>query len=174
MTEHDSSRAPGYERRDIPARLPLRIIVFMIVFVPVGLLIVWAMMAALWPVVEDPESPFGAPTTNMQAPRLQQDPSSDYAAFSQDIERRLNGVGWVDRDAGTVHLPIEHAKQLLVERGLPERTEPPPHSRIPLDPRAATRWLEPGPAAEPVIPKDVAPIDVLPPIPLRQVPEESQ
>ena len=33
--------------------------------------------------------------------------------------------GWVDKDAGVVRLPIARAKQLLLERGLPDTTPPP-------------------------------------------------
>jgi hypothetical protein len=33
----------------------------------------------------------------------------------------LNEYGWVDRNAGTVHIPIDQAKELLLQRGLPSR-----------------------------------------------------
>ncbi len=33
----------------------------------------------------------------------------------------LNTYGWVDRQAGKVHIPIERAMQLLLQRGLPIR-----------------------------------------------------
>jgi hypothetical protein len=33
----------------------------------------------------------------------------------------LNGYGWVDRDAGVVHIPIDEAMRLMVERGVPAR-----------------------------------------------------
>ena len=31
----------------------------------------------------------------------------------------LDSYGWVDKDAGTVHIPIEDAMRLTLERGLP-------------------------------------------------------
>lgn len=169
MREHDrtdaAGQSPGYERKDIPARLPFGIIVFMILFVPLGLFIVWALMASLWRVTAEPASPFGESSPespSLSRPQLQTAPVSDYATFSEDIARHLQQVGWVDRDAGIVHLPIEQAKQLLLERGLTEATQPPAHSRIPLDPEAATQWLEAGPAAEPVIPEGRPPASALP------------
>lgn len=142
MREHDRDDVAGYEQRDVPARLPFKVIVFMAVFVPVGLLIVWLLMILLWPTIEAPPSPFTEDTTGTPAPRLQTDPPGDYAAFQREIERRLDSVGWVDAEAQVVHLPIEQAKQLLLERGLPEQAESPSHSRIPLDPQTATQWLE--------------------------------
>ena len=33
----------------------------------------------------------------------------------------LSGYGWVDRNAGTVRIPIDRAKTLVLERGLPTR-----------------------------------------------------
>ena len=33
----------------------------------------------------------------------------------------LNGYGWVDKANGVVHIPIERAMQLTLERGLPVR-----------------------------------------------------
>ncbi|MFC3283519.1 hypothetical protein [Litchfieldella rifensis] len=118
MAEHDRNDVPGYEPRDAPARLPFWVIVFMVVFVPLGLLIVWALMSTLWPMAAEPESLFEEPRRGIQGPRLQENLARDYAAFRRDIERHLHTVGWANRDAGIVHLPIEQAKQLLLERGL--------------------------------------------------------
>ena len=33
----------------------------------------------------------------------------------------LSGYGWIDRNAGTVRIPIDRAKDLLLQRGLPTR-----------------------------------------------------
>ncbi|SDK36654.1 hypothetical protein [Microbulbifer yueqingensis] len=51
--------------------------------------------------------------------RLQQNPPADMQAYRERIERRLHSAGWVDRQAGVVHIPIERAMTLLLERGLP-------------------------------------------------------
>jgi hypothetical protein len=32
----------------------------------------------------------------------------------------LNSYGWVDKEQGVVHIPIERAMDTVVERGLPE------------------------------------------------------
>lgn len=124
MAEHDRNDVPGYERRDAPASLPLGVIVFMVLFVPIGLLIVSALMSTFWRMATEPESAFDEPRREIQGPRLQEDPARDYATFSRDIERHLHSMGWVNRDAGIVHLPIERAKQLLLDRGLPEPDSP--------------------------------------------------
>jgi hypothetical protein len=40
----------------------------------------------------------------------------------RDIEQKLlHGYGWVNQGAGVAHMPIDEAKKLIVERGLPVR-----------------------------------------------------
>ena len=41
--------------------------------------------------------------------------------FRADEEHKLTTYGWVDQNAGVVRLPIDRAKELLLERGLPVR-----------------------------------------------------
>jgi hypothetical protein len=54
-------------------------------------------------------------------PRLQAIPANEIFEFRQRENAELNDYGWVDRNAGTVHIPIEKAKELLLQRGLPSR-----------------------------------------------------
>jgi hypothetical protein len=41
--------------------------------------------------------------------------------FRDEEERLLSSYGWVDQNTGVVRLPIDQAKALLLERGLPVR-----------------------------------------------------
>jgi hypothetical protein len=54
-------------------------------------------------------------------PRLQELPETEIRVFRAAQDRRLHSYGWVDREAGTVHIPIDEAMRLTVERGLPAR-----------------------------------------------------
>jgi hypothetical protein len=38
-------------------------------------------------------------------------------------DRVLTTYAWVDRNAGTVRIPVDRAKDLALERGLPARRE---------------------------------------------------
>jgi hypothetical protein len=38
-----------------------------------------------------------------------------------DERQRLHGYGWVDQGTGVAHIPIEEAKKLIIERGVPVR-----------------------------------------------------
>jgi hypothetical protein len=55
-------------------------------------------------------------------PRLQQFPRNELYQFREGEEAFLEGYGWMNKDAGVVHIPIEEAMRLMVERGLPSRT----------------------------------------------------
>jgi hypothetical protein len=52
-------------------------------------------------------------------PGLQAAPAAELRFMLGREAEILNHYGWVDRDAGTVRIPIEQAMQLLLERGLP-------------------------------------------------------
>ena len=50
-------------------------------------------------------------------PRLQQFPGNELYDFRTKEEAELHSYGWVDKNAGTVHIPIEDAMRLMLERG---------------------------------------------------------
>jgi len=54
-------------------------------------------------------------------PRLQVNERADLATFRKAEEEKLTTYGWVDESAGVARIPIERAKTLLLERGLPAR-----------------------------------------------------
>jgi hypothetical protein len=49
--------------------------------------------------------------------------------FRTREDEMLRSWGWVDRNAGTVHMPIDRAMDLLIERGLPVRGQTPPQTK---------------------------------------------
>jgi hypothetical protein len=53
------------------------------------------------------------------APLLEHDERGQFKDFLLKQEDQLNSYGWVDQQAGVAHIPIEHAMDLLVQRGLP-------------------------------------------------------
>ena len=56
---------------------------------------------------------------NFPAPRLQVSPAADFAAYHAAQQHELHSYGWIDQAHGTVHMPIERAMDLLLQRGLP-------------------------------------------------------
>ena len=55
-------------------------------------------------------------------PRLQVVPGLDLREMEAAQQDRLNGYGWVDEGGRVVHIPIEKAIDVVVEKGLPTRT----------------------------------------------------
>lgn len=58
------------------------------------------------------------------APQLQQYPDREMTAFRQTDQGSLESYGWINKEAGTVHIPIDEAIRLTLEKGLPARTAP--------------------------------------------------
>lgn len=54
-------------------------------------------------------------------PRLQTNPREDLRALRASEDATLGGYGWVDRNQGIVHIPIDEAMKITLQRGLPAR-----------------------------------------------------
>jgi hypothetical protein len=59
------------------------------------------------------------PSARAPAPELQRSVEDDLKALRAEEDAKMNGYGWIDRKTGTIRIPIERAKQLLLQRGLP-------------------------------------------------------
>jgi hypothetical protein len=57
------------------------------------------------------------------SPRLQRVPATEIMEFRREENKILEGYGWVDKNAGTVRIPIDQAMRLMLERGLPARPD---------------------------------------------------
>lgn len=68
------------------------------------------------------------------APRLQEHPPRNLAAYHLEMEKKTESFGWVDEKAGIARIPVERALEIAAEKGLPT-------------PRPAASKVEP--AAEP-------------------------
>jgi hypothetical protein len=58
-------------------------------------------------------------------PQLQVHPVQDLDRMREEQDQALDTYGWVDRSRGIVHIPIERAMDLVLERGLPARAPAP-------------------------------------------------
>jgi hypothetical protein len=56
-------------------------------------------------------------------PRLEKDEGVEFRDELESEDRELATYNWVDKDKGIVQIPIERAKDLIVQRGLPVRPE---------------------------------------------------
>jgi hypothetical protein len=79
-----------------------------------------AMPAAQMPPTTNTTPEFG----DAPEPRLLTSEPANLWNIRQREQQILQGYGWVDKGAGVARIPIDEAKKLLLERGLPVRPEP--------------------------------------------------
>jgi hypothetical protein len=71
---------------------------------------------------------FTLPIPPFPSPTLQTNPAADMAAFTDRELRQLNTMGWQDRKAGTVHIPIDQAMRGVARDGIVGWPTGPGHS----------------------------------------------
>lgn len=59
-------------------------------------------------------------------PRLQTDPEADLGAYVSKEQHLLGSYGWIDRERGIAHVPIEVAMERLARTGIPGFPQAPP------------------------------------------------
>ena len=114
----------GYERKDadVPA---LFTIAFLLLLSCVAIFIVVTLLMHYFkgrePAVTS--GPANIPATRVRKfpqPRLEVKPGASLAELRAAEDADLKSYGWIDRNAGTVRIPIDRAMQLLLDRGLPD------------------------------------------------------
>lgn len=130
-------RGLGHEPNDVAVGPFVAIALAIILFAIASHLGLWAFMRAaadpivppatgLLPLEAPVQHPGGALPTATVVPlpaRLPVLPEGQQQLQTQG-EERLHSYGWVDQGAGVVHIPIDRAIDLVIERGLPTREGP--------------------------------------------------
>jgi hypothetical protein len=118
----------GYEHTDAHIRVIVKFLAWLLVFA----VIIHVGLGVLYQVLIDRSMEIGErqyPLAEAQQgrlpplPRLQQFPRNEQYEFRVGEEELLQRYGWMNRNAGVVHIPIAEAMRLTVERGLPSRAE---------------------------------------------------
>jgi hypothetical protein len=136
MTEHRHGKQnsdPGFEREDLGAKPVYGFMISLAVFGVLIYYLIWGMFhfldayerkhqAGKSPLVQyqqDTRTVAPGTITQFPEPRLETDERGEINDFRYREEETLNSYGWVDQNAGIVHIPIDRAMQLVAERGLP-------------------------------------------------------
>jgi hypothetical protein len=112
-------------------------ILWFVVILTVTTLVCQALMWGLFAVLRDREASQDLARSPLAVPQGQAPPGPNLLAmlpnahgepaalkdFRAHEEATLNSFGWVDQNAGTIRIPIDRAKELLLQRGLPTRGE---------------------------------------------------
>jgi hypothetical protein len=105
------------------ARLALLLIVVTLVVVA-SMLFLFRRIVSREAASDAVPSPLAASPAPFEGPRLEVGPEEALRNRRIREEEVLASYGWVDRERGVVRIPIERAKELLVERGLPSTRNP--------------------------------------------------
>ncbi|MBL8189080.1 MAG: hypothetical protein JNK38_13805 [Acidobacteria bacterium] len=68
----------------------------------------------------------GAPEPNPDKPgetRASLLPLEDMAVYNEKVKKQVAAYGWVDQPGGVAHIPIERAKEIIAEKGLPKLSD---------------------------------------------------
>jgi hypothetical protein len=84
-----------------------------------------------------PATPFENVRQLPPEPRLQTEAPRDLHRYRESQDRILSSYGWVDRNSGTVRIPIDRAMEILLHQGLPVRKSVPVEVGTKKTPRAA-------------------------------------
>jgi hypothetical protein len=139
-TKNENTSGHGsFERRDLQ---PSGILYFLLTIV-VGIVICVLVLKGLFGVLdrrekaeEPPVNPLvtnvpedtrhitpGYPQSTFPNPKLEEDERGQLNGIRLTEDQTLYSYGWVDEKTGTVHIPIDRAMDLLVQRGLPVRVQ---------------------------------------------------
>ena len=148
MTDHNTHDFVGHEETDAEVGPLVRFAIFLTLIT----LACAAVTAGFYKYLEGREEAEKAPryplTVGVEralppTPRLQTYPFDDVKGLRREEAKLLEHYQWVDKNAGTVRIPIERAIEILAEKGLPHRAAAPTTSA----PAAAPVALPPPPAA---------------------------
>lgn len=113
-----------HERSDVPGKVPAIVVVVTVIAVAASIMLVAALVNRVWEPAPAGPDVFGSERSPGPAPVLQQNPRADMEQLQRRWQRRLHSFGWVDREAGIVHVPIEAAMDRIARNGLPGEERP--------------------------------------------------
>jgi hypothetical protein len=115
----------AHEEADVNIRTVLTFAVGLaiVVMIAAGLMGIMFRVLSNQAAARDPQvSPLAPPSGQPPpAPRLLTGEPGYLSKFRAEETKNLEGYGWVDQTAGVARVPIEEAKKLLIQRGLPVR-----------------------------------------------------
>ena len=117
----------GYEHTDANVWILVKFALWLAIsaiVIHAGLWLAFAMFVQQREATAEAEFPLATTTTQPRLPaepRLQRSPANEMYDFRVKEDAVLGSYGWIDKNAGTVRIPIDQAMRLTLERGLPSR-----------------------------------------------------
>jgi hypothetical protein len=123
MVETGNEQRRGYETRDLNLKgIAAFVVALVITLVCVHFVVLATIRFYISREVQPPPASYvQSPRTEPAGPGLLVDAPRLLRRMREQEDRTLNTSGWVDRDSGTVRIPIDQAMDLVVRRGLPAK-----------------------------------------------------
>jgi len=134
MTDHHKHQHEdlGFEREDLGAKPVIGFIVSLVISGVLIYYVIWGIFHFLdaydikhqesrTPLIKVETNTRDVQTQMIQRfpePRLEDNERTELNGFRYGEEEQLNSYGWVDKNTGVAHIPIEQAMQLIAQRGL--------------------------------------------------------
>jgi len=134
MTDHHKHQHEdlGFEREDLGAKPVIGFIVYLVISGVLIYYVIWGIFHFLdaydikhqesrTPLIKVETNTRDVQTQMIQRfpePRLEDNERTELNGFRYGEEEQLNSYGWVDKNTGVAHIPIEQAMQLIAQRGL--------------------------------------------------------
>jgi hypothetical protein len=135
---HNDDVAHEHSDINIPALIWSGVVLAAVVLVTAGLMFVLFNVLEGQAKARDPKlSPLAMPATTMPPttnaspffgsapePKLMANEPANLKDVREVEQQQLHSYGWVDEKGGVARIPIDEAKKLMLERGLPVRPDP--------------------------------------------------
>lgn len=138
MTDHPVHTNPDvrFEKEDVNATALIKFLLWLVVATVAIVFLLWRLyfVFVAQEAARQPPPPIMKPKAAQMAPQpplLQEYAYRDLAEFRAQEDALLHSYGWVDKELGRVHIPIDEAMRLVAANGLPSflpPTAPPPAS----------------------------------------------
>ena len=130
-TDHNGKGEPGYEKRDVNAPAIYVYGALLLIFTVLCMAFInWLFDTMKYRSDAGQVPPLGilslTETPSSPQPAFPMYPARKLAEFRQAEDRHLDSYGWLDRQAGVGHIPVDRAMDLMIQQGLPP--VPPPES----------------------------------------------
>ena len=135
VSEHDLEYGPTppgakYEHTDIDVNVGYKFALWLSVAMLISVAIVYGSFVFFESQAQEANRtaqkyPLAAtlPAKQPPTPNLQTQPFKDVYQLRAEENKKLSEYGWVDKDGGVTHIPIDRAMEVMLQRGFAARSE---------------------------------------------------
>ncbi len=147
MSEANHPEVPGVHRHETHDAETRYVLIFIAVIAVTVALTMWVSKGLFYYFMhqqaETPAYTFHNARTLPPSPELEPVPHVLLEKYLTETKKELNDYGWVDRAQGIVHIPVDRAIQLTLQKGLPVRSSEELKNQPPLKPGEVPQYTVP-------------------------------